>query len=162
MICLLLCLVAVLFAVVGTSMPLHLSAQAADDRAYYNQFKFAAAYTVRNGRPPAGQVLRELQSATTGPSIWASLTTTPLDCDPSFKEAPADRFVLSFWRGEWSECYAYPSGRTTLPMSVRAYLLSGLGVDLAMHWLVAISAAWGAVRFRPRRRASGAPSANGS
>jgi hypothetical protein len=47
-----------------------LAAQAAEDRAYFEQFKAAAAYITQHGK------------------------------------VPADRFILSFWRGEWSECYA--------------------------------------------------------
>jgi hypothetical protein len=70
-----------------------------------------------------------------------------LDCDPVFKQAASDRFVLSFWRGEWSECYGHPSGRTTLPLTVSDYLLSGLGVDLAIYWLIALAAGWGAIRL---------------
>ena len=149
-------------SVIRRSNGLMLPAQAAKDRAYYEQFKTAAAYAVKNGKMPAGAAPEQLESATSGPSIWSSRTTTPLDCGPSFRKAPTDRFVLSIWRGEWSECYAYPSGRTTLLMSVRAYLLSGLGVDLAIYWLVAMSAAWGANRFRPRKKALAAPPPNGS
>ena len=160
--CLLLALVAVGFALIGTAMPFHLPAQAADDRTYYDQFKTAAAYIDRSGKLPAGEELRSLESATTGPSIWPSLTTTPLDCDPPFSKAPADRLVLSFWRGEWSECYAYPSGRTTLPRSGRSYLLSGLGVDLAIYWCIAVGAAWGAIRVRPKRKSSPPPLPSGS
>lgn len=162
MLFLLLGLVAVGFALIGTAMPFRLPAQAADDRAYYNQFRAAAAYIDRSRKLPAGDELRRLESATTGPSIWASLTTTSLGCDPSFSKAPADRLILSFWRGEWSECYAHPSGRTTLPRSVRAYLLSGLGVDFAIYWLIAVSAAWGAIRLRPRKNPPVSSLANGS
>lgn len=160
--CLVLGLIAAVFALVGTTMPFTLHAQAAKDRVYYEQFRAGAAYIDRNRTLPAGETLRGLESATKRPSIWSSLTTAPLDCDPSFKKATADRLILSFWRGEWSECYAYPSGRTTLPMSVRAYLLSGLGVDLAVYWCIAIGAAWGAIRLRPRRNASARVLLNGS
>ncbi|WP_374296245.1 hypothetical protein [Sphingomonas sp.] len=156
--CLLLGIVAAAFALIGTTMPLMLPAQAAKDRAYYQQFRVAAAYIDRNGALPEGEALRRFEDATSGPSIWSSLNTTPLDCDPSFRKAPTDRLILSFWRGEWSECYAYPSGQTTLPMSVRAYLISGVGLNLVIYWLIAAVAAWGAIRLRPRRRASSVPS----
>lgn len=158
---LLLGLIAVVFALVGTAMPLHVPAQAAEDRTYYEQFRTVAAYIDRDGKLPAAEELRRLERVTVGPSIWSSLTTTPLDCDPSFTKAPNDRLVLSFWRGEWSECYAYPSGRTTLPRSVKAYLLSGVGVDLAICWLIATAAAGGAIWFRPRRKPSAPPPPNG-
>ena len=160
--CLLLTLIAVGFALIGTTMPFMLSAQAATDRVYYEQFKTAAAYVSRNGNLPVDQALRKLQNTTNGPSIWSSLSTTPFDCDPSFKKAAADQLILSFWRGEWSECYAYPSGRTTLPMSVRGYLLSGLGVNLVIYWFIAIGAAWGAIRLRPGKRMSALAPPNGS
>lgn len=152
--CMLLVLIAIGFALIGSTMPLMLPAQAADDRAYYRQFETAAAYVDANKKLPVGEDLRAFEARTSGPSIWPSLTNTQLDCGPSFKKTPTDRFVLSFWRGEWSECYAFPSRRTTLPMSVRAYLLSGLGVELAIYWLIAVFAAWGAVRLRPRWKAS--------
>lgn len=146
-------LIAVGAALLGMTMPLMLPAQAAKDRAYYEQFRSAAAYIVKNGSAPAGDELRKLEDATTGISILSSLVTEPVDCDPSFKKAPSDTLVLSFWRGEWWECYSYPSGRTTLTMSVRAYLLSGVGIELAIYWLVAISCAWGMILLRPRRKA---------
>lgn len=159
--CLLLGVIAVGAALVGTVMPFALSAQAAQDRAYYEQFRIAAAYVDRNGTLPAGEAMRGLEDGMSGASIWSSLSTAPLDCDPSFEKARSDRLTLSFWRGEWSECYAHPSGRTTLPMSVRAYLRAGLGVDLAIDWLVAIGAAWAAIRLRPGRKASGRIGASG-
>lgn len=152
--CLLLGLIAVFFTLIGTRMPLSLPSQAAKDRVYYSQFRIAAAYIDRHGRLPPDETLRRMGSAATGPSIWSSLDTdTPLDCHPLFKKSPTDRLILSFWRGEWSECYAYPSGRTTLPMSTRAYLLSGLGIELFFYWLIAAAAAWGSIRFRPRGKA---------
>ena len=148
--CLILSLVAVFFALVGGTMPFMLPSQAAKDRAYYQHFKAAAAYIDKNGRLPASEPGGWRDAGGTGPLIQSSLEI-PDDCDPSFKKTPADRVILSFWRGEWTECYAYPSGRTTLPMSVRAYLLSGLGINLVIYWLLALGAAWGAIRLRPRR-----------
>lgn len=113
-------------------MPLTLPAQAAKDRAYYEQFKAAASYLDQHGRLPPDSII------TTDPA---------LDCDPSFTKAESDRFVLSFWRGEWSECYGHPSGRTTLPLTVSGYLRSGLGLELVTYWLIAIAAGWSAFRL---------------
>jgi hypothetical protein len=158
--CLLLGLVAAAFALIGTTMPLMLPAQAAKDRAYYEQFRAAAAYIDRNRKLPGKEALRRFEGATTGPSIWSSLNTTPFDCDSSFRKAATDRLVLSFWRGEWSECYAYPSGQTTLMMSVRAYLLSGVGINLLIYWFIAAIAAWGAIRLRTGRRGSASSDPN--
>jgi len=158
--CLVLGLVAVFFAFLGGTMPLMLPSQAAKDRAYYQQFKTAAAYIDKNGKIPANELGSWRITGDAGLLILSS-PEIPEDCDPSFKKAPADRLILSFWRGEWTECYAYPSGRTTLPMSTRAYLLSGLGMNLVIYWLLAAGAAWGAMRLRPRRGASVLSPSNG-
>jgi hypothetical protein len=159
--CLLLGLFAVFFALVGGTMPLMLPSQAAKDRVYYQQFKAAAAYIEKNGQLPASEPGGWRNTVGDGPLIRSS-NDIPNDCDPSFEKAPTDTRVLSFWRGEWTECYAYPSGHTTLPMSVKSYLLSGVGMNLAVYWLLAAGAAWGAIRLRPRRGASVLPSSNGS
>ena len=159
--CLLLSLVALFFALVGGTMPLMLPSQAAKDRAYYQQFKAAADHINKNGQLPASELGGWRNTGDTGPLIQSS-TEVPEDCNPSFRKAPADRLILSFWRGEWTECYAYPSGRTTLPMSVQAYLLSGVGMNLVVYWLLAAGATWGAIRLRPRRRASVPSPSNGS
>lgn len=150
---LLLGVVAVVFALVGGTIPLMLPSQAAKDRAFYQEFKAAAVYIEKNGQIPASELGGWRNTGGTGPLIHSS-TQVPEDCDPSFKKTPADGLILSFWRGEWTECYAYPSGRTTLPMSVQAYLLSGVGLNLVVYWLLAAGAAWGAIRLRTQRRAS--------
>jgi hypothetical protein len=54
--CLLLALVAVFFAFVGGTMPLMLPSQAATDRAYYRQFKTAAAYIDKHGKLPTNEM----------------------------------------------------------------------------------------------------------
>ena len=159
--CFLLGLVAVFFAFVGGTMPLMLPSQAAIDRAYYQKFKAAAAYIEKNGKLPATELGGWRNTGDAGLLILSS-PQIPDDCDPSFKKAPADRLILSFWRGEWTECYAYPSGRTTLPMSVQAYLLSGVGMNVVIYWLLAAGAAWGAIRLRPRRGALVLSPADGS
>lgn len=161
MFCLLLSLVAVFLALVGGTVPFMLSSQAEEDRAYYQQFKEAAAHIDKNGQLPASEPGGWRPAGSIGPLIQSS-TVIPDDCDPSFEKAATDHLVLSFWRGEWTECYAYPSGRTTLPMSVRAYLLSGLGVNLVIYWLFAAAAAWGAMRLRPGRSARAESTGGGS
>jgi hypothetical protein len=159
--CLLLGLIAVFFAFVGGTMPLMLSSQAAEDRAYYQHFKAAAAHIDKYGQLPMSELGGWREKVGDGPLIRSS-TEIAVDCDPAFKKSPADRLILSFWRGEWTECYAYPSGSTTLPMSVQAYLLSGLGMNLVVYWLLAAGAAWGAIRLRPRKSAPVLRASNGS
>jgi len=159
--CVLLGLIAVLFALVGTAMPLMLPAQAARDRVYYQQFKAAAAVIDNGGQLRSLEEQLKEGPKLGGPIIQAS-TEKPIDCDPSFNMAKGDRLILHFWRGEWTECYSYPSGRTTLIMSVRDMYLSELGVDMALYWLVAATAAWAAIRLRPRRRVAASSVLNGS
>jgi hypothetical protein len=159
--CVLLGLIAVLFALVGTAMPLRLPAQAASNRVYYQQFKVAAAVIDNGGQLRSVEEQLKEGPKLGGPIIQAS-TDKPIDCDPSFNMTTGDRLILHFWRGEWTECYAYPSGRTTLLMSVRDMYLSGLGVDIALYWLVAAAAAWAAIRLRPRRRVAASSISNGS
>jgi hypothetical protein len=147
----LLILVAAFFAFVGVAMPLTLPRQATNDRAYFQQFRQAAAYVDANGHLPTEATLRRLNVYLDGATIWSSLAMTPEGCDPPFAKATSDRFVIGFWRGEWFECYAHPSGKTTLPMSVMAYLSAGLGFDLAVYWMLAIAASLGAIRLRKAR-----------
>lgn len=149
--CALLGLIAGLFALIGTAVPFRVQVQAADDRAYYDHFKVTAAGIDENGPLPSVEVLVKMERAPREPLILSSLTK-PSDCDSSFKPAPEDRFVLSFWRGEWKECYAHPSGRSTLLMSFQDNL-RGFGPSLLIYWLIAATAAWGAIRLRSRRRA---------
>ncbi|WP_310497697.1 hypothetical protein, partial [Sandarakinorhabdus sp.] len=61
--CFLLSLIAVVFAVVGTTMPLTLHAQAATDRVYYEQFQVAASYIDKNGKIPTREALRSFESS---------------------------------------------------------------------------------------------------
>ncbi|QIG80786.1 hypothetical protein [Stakelama tenebrarum] len=142
---------AIFFALIGTMMPIMLSEQAAKDRAYYQQFERAAEYVSLSENLPSTETLRQLSLASGGPSISSSLTFEPIDCAPDFEKAPSDQFVLSFWRGEWSECYAYPSGKTTLHRTTASYLLSGFGIQILICWLLAAGATWGAIRLLHKR-----------
>ena len=151
--CLLLGLVAAFFAFVGLAMTLVLPLQAEKDRAYYQQFKVATVHLDDKDHLPETE-LGGWRATPDARALIRSSSAVPGDCDPSFKKAAPDRVVLSFWRGERTECYAYPSGRTTLPMSVSGYLFSGLGMSLLLCWLLAASAALGAIRLRPRKEAS--------
>ncbi len=41
--------------------------------------------------------------------------------DTAFVPADSDRYILSTWRGEWTEYYAYPSGLISLRFSLMDY-----------------------------------------
>lgn len=148
--CLSLSAIAVFFAFMSATLPSELSLQVEDNREYYRQFQAAAEHIHRNGSLPKNDPdgFRAYPGAT---AIIGSSQDIPADCDAPFGKAAGDRVILSFWRGEWFECYAYPSGRTTLPMSVEAYLRSGLWVDIVIWGLIAIGAAAGAFKLRPKR-----------
>src|SRR5262245_53307874 len=149
-------LVSALFLLMAVTLPFTLRDQALQDRAYYQQFKQAAAYAAdyartHKGRLPDENALRALKDTTNARSIWASLSFSDQLCDGGFRQGPTDQFTLWFWRGEWAECFAYPSEKTTLPMSVSAYLLGGLGVEWAVYWLIGGTAAFAAFRLARRQ-----------
>jgi hypothetical protein len=149
--------VAVLFLLMAAELPFQLHRQAQQNRAFYQQFRQAAAHATdyagrHQGQLPDDEALRRLGDTSDARGIWASLTSSDGDCDGDFRPEATDRFTLRFWRGEWSECFAYPSGKTTLHMSLSAYLRSGMAWDWAIYWLIAIAAAYGAFRLaRPRQ-----------
>ena len=159
--CFLLGLIAGLSAFAGTAEPLRAPVRAAENRVYYEHFRAAADIVDKGGQLPSVEAQLKEQFTSTGPIILTSLTI-PFDCDLSFKKTAGDRLILSFWRGEWTECYAYPSGRTSLQLSVREMLLSGMGVSIAIFWLVAAGAAWAAIRLRPGRQVAASSIPNGS
>ncbi|ATY31888.1 hypothetical protein [Sphingomonas psychrotolerans] len=153
----LLVIVAVLCAIIGVFLPFDLASQAREDRIYYQQFEQAARYLDRAGQAPAQVAVRIPRSQGENPSIHpVSMSASRCD-DASFTKSASDRFVLSFWRGEWTECYAFPSGKTTLGLSLGSYLRLGWWKALAFSWLIVVVAAYGAVRLtRPLRLAHAA------
>jgi hypothetical protein len=159
--CFLLSLIAALSAFAGMTVPLRAPAQAAENRVYYEHFRAAAEIIDKGYQLPSVEAQLKEQFTSTGPIIRTSLTI-PFDCDLSITKAAGDQLILSFWRGEWTECFAYPSGRTSLHLSVREILLSGTGVSIAIFWLVAAGAAWAAIRLRPGRQVAASSIPNGS
>jgi hypothetical protein len=128
-------------------LPFDLAAQARVDRFYYKQFQQAAAHVQRTGRLPSRRMLDHFDGRAIDPvSMSAS------DCGPTFKKLASDRLVLSFWRGEWTECYAFPSGRTTLRMSVMNYIIDGFWQFFVASLVIITGAIWGAVRLMKRLR----------
>ena len=150
--CALLGMIAALFALMGTAESIMLRSRPADDRAYYEEFRATAARVGKYEQLPSLEVQLKMEKTGVGkPYIFSSLTK-PADCNPSFKPAADDRFVLWFSRGWWRECYAHPSGRSTLPMSFQDYL-RGFGPTIVVYWLIAAAFAWWAIRLRPKREA---------
>jgi len=153
----LLVLVAIACSAPGIFLPFDLASQARTDRFYYEQFRHAAAYVERTGQLPEGSPLDNLE----GRSIYPVLMDGS-DCGPAFKKRASDRFVLSFWRGEWTECYAFPSGETTLSMSLIAYLRKSSGQLLIAFWIVVLVASWGAARLTRVSRPASAVASDGN
>lgn len=141
-------LAALLFAVaipcvaLGIFLPFDLAEQARTDRLYYAQFRDAVAQVERTGQPPE----RAPPGIPEGRSIYP-VWRADMGCDPSFRKRASDRFVLSFWRGEWMECYAFPSGETTLRMSLLDQMRGSPGQLFVGLWVLALAAIWGAVRL---------------
>lgn len=132
--------------IVGTLMML--PRQGAKDRTYAEQFQQAAkvadAYFLRNGQLPDDATFGRLVGRGEGDSL--SLSASAGEACEHFTKGKNDRFVLSRWRGEWAECFSYPSGRTTLMPSWRDQVL-GFGPELAFFALVAAGALFGSVRI---------------
>lgn len=90
-----------------------------------------------------------------GIRIWRSL---PGGCYDTAFEAPSDRFVLGFWENGnenrfdsiWWHCYAYPSGKTTLKLSVTDYLTSAAGQQVFAYLLIAVITGLMAFALRAR------------
>ena len=107
--------------------PITLSQQAAVNRAYLIHFRQAerlvATFSADKGRFPDNE---ELQNISRGTELenWASnMYADTSRCgfrgeEHHFVKPPNDRFVLSFWAGEYFDCYSSPSGKTTLKFRV--------------------------------------------
>lgn len=153
----LLSLLAALCILVGVAVPVGLASQARQDRAYYKQFQRVSAYTAafagQHGHlPPEATIAKAIILSPPMDELYALPPKAPSICDRTFQVAPGDRLVLWFWRGEWAECFAYPSGRTTLPMTFASYLSGNLGLPLLFVWLSAFVALAAVFQLLRRRR----------
>ena len=81
-----------------------------------------------------------------GLRVWPSL---PRGCRGDNIGPLSDRFEVGFWEngaadrfgGKWWQCYSFPSGRTSMPLTVRSYLNSSVGPLLAAYAAIAFLAA---------------------
>ncbi|WP_156398321.1 hypothetical protein [Caulobacter sp. Root1455] len=117
--------------------------QGEKDQAYFRQFEQAAkivdSYSRENGKLPDDPTFGRLVGRPDGMGFF--LTPSSDGSCEGFTKGETDRFVLSLWRGEWSECFAYPSERTTLALS-RWDQLRGFGPQLVVLCLLAAVALW--------------------
>lgn len=137
-------IVAALFVIAPVGMLTRLPAQAERDRVHYQNFSEAAElaeqHVRENGELPDSDVLRRLTGDDANTAFFISPSADGA-CG-GFEKAEDDRFVLVRWRGDWNECFAYPSGETTLGLSVRGYILQGFGLELALYGMIALGSIW--------------------
>jgi hypothetical protein len=122
--------------------------EAAENRATYAVAdRYAHGLAAAHAEPRKAEPVERAPDATIkGVAMFRS---PPGYCDGVAFGAPYDRFVLGF--GDhgakdidyaiWWHCYAYPSGKTTLQLSVWDYLAGAAGRQLAANALIAAIAA---------------------
>ena len=122
--------------------------QGEKEKIYFRQFEQAAkivdSYSRENGTLPDDPTFGRLVGRPDGMGFF--LTPSSEGSCEGFTTGQADRFVLSLWRGDWFECFAYPSGRTTLSLSWWDQL-RGFGPQLAVLCLLATLALWTMARL---------------
>ena len=144
-------IMAAFFLFLSVAFPFQMDDMIEEDRAYYEQFEAAGRYAadyakLHNGALPTDGAFQRLGDQHNAEAIWGSLTASSYDCGTQFRPDTSDVVTLSFWRGEWNECFSYPSRRTTLITSTSDYLRSGGANQWVTFLLIGIATA--AVAFR--------------
>jgi hypothetical protein len=103
-----------------------------NSRTLDRQFKHAALQLQRfrkgAGRPPNESEFTSLPAANQGRYHIEFMPNGFDQCDSqteAFRSIPRGTYVLIAWRGEWWECYAPASGRSTLLLNASDYTSSG-------------------------------------
>lgn len=140
-------IVAAALLLITCATPFFLREDVEENREIVSTFEAAAAYAhahqAARGRLPTGDELRRWGEGQELGWSASSLSIGGEGCgQEGFVAAPGDRFVLSVWRGEWFECFASPSGRHSLPMSVGAYLTGPVGMSLLFYLALALALGW--------------------
>lgn len=150
-------LLALLMLAVTIGIALEAPSKVEKDKAYYREFQRVSAlvadYESENGRLPDQDAFSRFASGTDMFGPFKSPAGRDR-CD-GFKEADSDRFVLKSWRGDWFECFAYPSGRSTIAVSAKEITV-GWGSQLATGAALCIAGFWAALVLwrRPRSKSS--------
>jgi hypothetical protein len=107
---------------------------------------FARAFRARHGRPPHQDEMRAWTRARNFPAEYSDMYLGEDACgDESFRKGDTDEYILVVWRGEWFECFASPSGATTLRTSVAEHLADRSAI---LAFLAAFGAALGWLSWR--------------
>jgi hypothetical protein len=120
--------------------------EAARNRAVYSVVEQYAQIVDAMPAAPRNAALHDVTASFKGIRIWPS---RPGVCDGGAFDAPSDRFDLGFFGNgpednfalSWWHCYAYPSGKTNLQLSVWDYLAGAAGWQVAAYALIAAIAA---------------------
>ncbi|WP_298172323.1 hypothetical protein [Novosphingobium sp.] len=113
---------------------------------------FANSFRARIGTNPPDDAMRRWAATEGRSDVAASIgidgdqsgNVFRVGCaqETSFHPAATDRFVLSYWNGDFFDCFAYPSGRTTLLTSWQSVMSDGGGWS-AMMTFAGLSASFG-------------------
>jgi hypothetical protein len=113
-------LVCAFFAFAGYSSLSELSTMGKSTLQHFRQMAvLVEAQTAKFGRFPQGEELIQL---TQGSEIGNFSYNVHIDTDhcgvspkwENFVKKEGDAFVLSYWNGDWFECYSFPSAKTTI------------------------------------------------
>jgi hypothetical protein len=128
--------------------------EAADNRDIHAKVeRYAKTLAASSKLPQNVNVDDPFAETSEGIHMWRSL---PGGCHDTRFEAPSDRFSLGFWDSgnsdrfgsSWWYCYAYPSGRTTMPLSTMDYLMSAAGQQIVGCLVIMVVAGFFALVLR--------------
>jgi hypothetical protein len=127
-----------------------LTEDVARDRAIEAGFRsgdsFARAFRARHGRLPQHDEMHAWTRARNFPAEYSDMYLSADSCgDESFRKGDADEYILVVWRGERFECFASPSGATTLAPTIAEGLADRSDM---LAYLAALGAALGWLSWR--------------
>jgi hypothetical protein len=145
-------------ALMALAIMVLLPIEAAKNRAVYRVVdQYAHTLAEAHALPRNPEVDRDVDATIKGIRMWPSL---PGGCHDTAFEASSDRFDIGFWDNgsqdrfgaSWWHCYAYPSGNTTLQVSVGDYLTGSPGRQIVAYFLIAVIAGYLARSLRRHNR----------
>ena len=106
---------------------------------YFRQTSsFVSGLDNETGKLPTDEKLQSWAQRQRLGNFAYSVRVDRLKCgDHGFATAKTDRFVLSFWEGESFECYAAPSGTTSIHPRIYTYLVSTPGLFAVLSVVLA-------------------------